>query len=127
MNTDQFMKEMGVVSTDQLTDKQIQSIYTSKKLGTTKRQQSPDLMNKDLETVETPNLNYIGYSQPNTNNVPGGTRRQNTADVLRNVGGNLNEIGQFLVADSSEKKSPLEGIPIPAGPNSVPSQDVNVF
>ena len=61
MNTDQFMKEMGVISTDQLTDKQIQSIYASKKLqGTMKRQQSPSLMNKDLETVETPNLNYMG-------------------------------------------------------------------
>lgn len=74
MNTEQFMKEMGVMSTDQLTMQQLDGIQMRANDSGHKRGKNQKY-NEDLRAVETPNMNYDLYTLAKDSN------QKNTAEI----------------------------------------------
>ena len=85
MDTDQFMAQMGVFNSDQLKQK-------------SEQMKAAQMMNTDLDSIATPNLKYREV-------IPSSLahQTQNTAEMFRKMGGNMEDIGQFLLPSNSKE------------------------
>ena len=88
MDTEQFMKEMGVAS-DVLNSNQYK---TNEGSG----QNRPNL-NRDLNNLSTPDTTKMKAYNLAQMEQSSQKQRRETVDMLHNLGGNLEEIGQFMV------------------------------
>jgi hypothetical protein len=146
MNTEQFMREMGVLSSDHLKNQQMDSLQSrnAPNYMQTQQKEYQNQQNNDLETVATPNLqfeNQYGNNQNSDKHIisPLLSRPVPEGYGMHKVGGygDLADVGQFLApsyrdahkmispiitSSSAEKggylEAPLAG-PISAAPMSM--------